>query len=111
MEIDYAVPQLSALAHVGRLAIFRLLVAAGPSGVAAGDIASHVGSPASTTTANLTLLAQASLIGSRREGRSIRYSAHYGAITDLLAFLMQDCCGGRPEICAPLAGLASACRA
>lgn len=108
MEIQTAVANLSALAHEGRLAIFRLLVTAGPEGVAAGDIARHVQSPPSTATANLHILAQAGLIASRREGRSIRYSANFGVMTDLLGFLMADCCGGRPEICAPLAGLSSA---
>lgn len=110
MEIQTAVANLSALAHEGRLSIFRLLVIAGPSGVAAGDIARHVASPPSTTTANLHILAQAGLIASRREGRSILYSANYSAMTDLLGFLMADCCGGRPEICAPLAGFSPVCR-
>lgn len=111
MEIQSAVANLSALAHEGRLSIFRLLVTAGPQGVAAGDIARHVASPPSTTTANLHILAQAGLVTSRRESRSIIYSANYDAMTRLLAFLMQDCCGGHPEICSPLAELpiAAAC--
>ncbi len=108
MESPDAVIRLSALAHEGRLAIFRLLVTAGPDGVPAGDIARHVASPPSTTTANLNILAQAGLIVSRRAGRSILYSADYAAMSGLLGFLMQDCCGGRPEICAPLATAACA---
>jgi ArsR family transcriptional regulator len=108
MEIQTAVVNLSALAHEGRLSIFRLLVTAGPEGVAAGEIARHVASPPSTTTANLNILSQAGLLSSRREGRSIIYAANFGAMSELLAFLMQDCCGGRPEICAPLAALATA---
>lgn len=110
MEITAAVANLSALAHEGRLSIFRLLVAAGPDGVAAGDIARRVGSPPSSTTANLAILTQAGLAASRREGRSVIYSANFDAMTDLLGFLMADCCGGRPEICAPLAGLSTARR-
>lgn len=110
METRTAVTSLSALAHEGRLAIFQLLVAAGPEGVAAGDIALHVASPPSTTTANLNVLSQAGLIASRRLGRSILYSANFDAMTDLLGFLMADCCGGRPEICAPLAGFSPVCR-
>jgi DNA-binding transcriptional ArsR family regulator len=106
MEIKQAADTLSALAHAGRLALFRRLVVAGPAGVAAGDLARHVASPPSTTTANLNILAQAGLAVSRRDGRSIIYSANFSAMTDLLGFLMQDCCDGRPEICAPLAGLA-----
>jgi DNA-binding transcriptional ArsR family regulator len=105
MEIQTAAAVLAALAHEGRLAIFRLLVTAGPEGVAAGDIARHVARPPSTTTANLNVLSQAGLITSRREGRSILYRAHYDHMSNLLDFLMQDCCGGRPEICAPLAAL------
>ena len=110
MEMQSAAATLSALAHEGRLAIFRLLVTAGPEGVAAGDIARHVVSPPSTTTANLNVLSQAGLIASRRDGRSILYSANFGVMTDLLGFLMADCCGGRPEICAPLAGFSPVCR-
>jgi DNA-binding transcriptional ArsR family regulator len=106
MEIKQAADTLSALAHAGRLALFRRLVVAGPAGVAAGALARHVASPPSTTTANLNILAQAGLAVSRRDGRSILYSANFSAMTDLLGFLMQDCCDGRPEICAPLAGLA-----
>ncbi len=102
MEIQTAVINLSALAHEGRLSIFRRLVVAGPQGVAAGDIARHVSSPPSTTTANLHSLLHAGLLTSRREGRSIFYSANYEGMSRLLAFLMQDCCAGRPEICAPL---------
>jgi DNA-binding transcriptional ArsR family regulator len=110
MEIKTAAAGLSALAHEGRLAIFRLLVTAGPDGVAAGDIARHVASPPSTTTANLNVLNHAGLIASRRDGRSVLYSANFGVMTDLLGFLMADCCGGRPEICAPLAGFSPVCR-
>jgi DNA-binding transcriptional ArsR family regulator len=107
MKIQTAVINLSALAHEGRLSIFRRLVVAGPEGIAAGDIARYVASPPSTTTANLHILAQAGLVTSRREGRSIIYSACYDAMRDLLAFLMEDCCSGSPEICAPLVAIAS----
>ena len=102
MEISEAVLPLSALAHEGRLAIFRLLVQAGPEGVAAGDIARRLEVLPNSLSANLNILSHAGLIGSRREGRSIIYSARYAAMTDLLGFLMQDCCGGHREICAPL---------
>jgi len=101
-----AVGALSALAHPGRLEIFRLLVRAGPEGVAAGEIARATGSLANTLSANLSVLAGAGLIGSRREGRSIIYSAAYERMRELLAFLMEDCCGGNAEICAPLAAIA-----
>jgi DNA-binding transcriptional ArsR family regulator len=107
MEKDDAVRALSALAHPGRLDVFRLLVQAGPEGVAAGEIARATGSPQSSLSANLTILANAGLIAARRDGRSIIYRAAYDQMTGLLAFLMEDCCGGKPEICAPLVAAAS----
>ena len=102
MELKAAAENLSALGHEGRLAIFRLLVRAGPPGVAAGEIARRLDMIPNTLSANLNVLSHAGLIGSRREGRSIIYAADYGAMSDLLGFLMQDCCNGAPEICAPL---------
>jgi DNA-binding transcriptional ArsR family regulator len=106
MENLAAVAALSALAHPGRLEVFRLLVRAGPQGVAAGEIARATGSLANTLSANLNLLAGAGLVTSRREGRSIIYAAGYERMRALLAFLMEDCCGGNAEICAPLAAIA-----
>lgn len=105
MELKAAAANLSALGHEGRLAIFRLLVEAGPQGVAAGEIARRMEMLPNTLSANLNVLSHAGLIGSRREGRSILYAADYAAMTGLLGFLMQDCCNGAPEICAPLEGL------
>jgi len=102
MEVKAAAANLSALGHEGRLAIFRLLVQAGPSGVAAGEVARRLDMLPNTLSANLNVLSHAGLIGSRREGRSIIYAADYAAMTGLLGFLMQDCCDGAPEICAPL---------
>jgi DNA-binding transcriptional ArsR family regulator len=102
MESKVAVASLSALGHEGRLAIFRLLVKAGPEGVAAGEIARRLDSLPNTLSANLNVLSHAGLIVSRREGRSIVYSADYAAMSGLLGFLMEDCCDGAPEICAPL---------
>jgi ArsR family transcriptional regulator len=105
MELKAATVTLSALAHEGRLAIFRLLVQAGPSGVAAGEIARRLRIVPNTLSAHLNILSHAGLIGARREGRSIIYAADYAAMSGLLGFLMQDCCHGAPEICAPLEGL------
>ncbi|MBN8830701.1 MAG: helix-turn-helix transcriptional regulator [Sphingomonadales bacterium] len=106
MELKSAVTALSALAHDGRLSVFRLLVQAGGEGVAAGEIARRLDVPPNTLSSNLNILSNAGLIGSRREGRSVIYSARYENMTELLEFLMQDCCGGSPEICAPLADVA-----
>lgn len=86
--------------------MFRLLVKAGPDGMAAGDIARATGSLANTLSANLNVLAGAGLVSSRREGRSIIYSAGYDRMRDLMAFLVRDCCGGNAEICAPLVAIA-----
>jgi len=112
MEIKSAVTSLSALGHEGRLAIYRLLVTAGPAGLAAGEVARRLDMLPNTLSANFNLLGQAGLVTSRREGRSIIYSANYAAMSALLGFLMEDCCGGAPEICAPLTDIltrAAAC--
>jgi DNA-binding transcriptional ArsR family regulator len=106
MEPQAAVAALAALAHPGRLEVFRLLVRTGPEGVAAGEIARATGSLPNTLSANLNVLAGAGLVTSRREGRSIIYAAGYERMRELLAFLMEDCCGGNAEICAPLMAIA-----
>jgi DNA-binding transcriptional ArsR family regulator len=112
METKSGVASLSALAHEGRLSTFRLLVQAGPQGLAAGEVARRLGVLPNTLSASLNVLSHAGLIDSRREGRSIIYSARYDAMRELLAFLMEDCCAGSPEICAPLVAVASqACAA
>jgi DNA-binding transcriptional ArsR family regulator len=105
MELKPAVNMLSALGHEGRLAIFRLLVKAGPVGMAAGDIARTLEVLPNSLSANLNVLSHAGLIGSRREGRSIIYSADYAAMSGLLSFLMEDCCDGAPQICVPLGAI------
>jgi ArsR family transcriptional regulator len=107
MEQDAAVRRLSALAHEGRLSIVRLLVKAGPEGLAAGEIARGLSMLPNTLSANLNVLSHAGLVQSRRDGRSIIYAAHFAAMGELVGFLMEDCCQGRPEVCAPV--LAGAC--
>ena len=109
METTDAVRRLSALAQDARLEVFRLLVKAGPEGLAAGEIARALETAANTTSAQLLILSNASLIRARRDGRSIIYSVDFAAMSDLLIFLTEDCCGGRAEICAPLARVASCC--
>ena len=101
MESAVAIKRLSALAHEGRLAVFRLLVKAGPDGLAAGEIARTLELPPNTLSAQLTVLANAGLTVSRRAGRSIIHSAHYEGMNELLRHLMEDCCQGRPELCCP----------
>lgn len=109
METKAAVAALSALSHEGRLGIFRLLVQVGVDGLPAGEIARRVGVLPNTLSSGLTILSQAGLIASRREGRSIIYTAQYDGMRDLLAFLMEDCCAGSAEICGPLATIARDC--
>lgn len=101
MEVKSAVIALTALAQETRLRIFRLLVQAGPEGIAAGDIAEELDIPAATLTFHLKELSHAGLIDSEREGRSIRYALRVEGIRDLLNYLLHDCCKGRPELCGP----------
>jgi DNA-binding transcriptional ArsR family regulator len=103
MEMKSAVASLSALAHQGRLSVFRMLVQAGHEGIPAGEIARRLDVPPNTLSSNLTILSHASLIDSVRDGRSVIYSARYENMTALLEYLMEDCCGGSTEICASLA--------
>ena len=105
METLNAVGGLAALAHPSRLEVFRLLVRAGAEGMAAGEIARATGSLPNTLSTNLNILAAAGLVASRREGRSIVYTAGYDQMRELLSFLMEDCCAGNPQICAPLTAI------
>jgi ArsR family transcriptional regulator len=109
MKAKQAISALSALAHEGRLAAFRLLIKAGPEGMAAGDVAARLKMPPSSLSTNLLLLSNAGLVSSRRDGRSIIYRADYGAMRDLLGSLIEDCCNGASEICTPLAATLTTC--
>ena len=102
MEMETAVRRLSAIAHEARLEVFRLLVKAGPEGMAAGDIARKTDVAANTLSAQLLILSNAGLVRAKREGRSIIYAVNFEEMRDLLVFLTKDCCGGRAEMCAPL---------
>lgn len=102
MEFETAAARLSALAHPGRLQAFRLLIQAGVMGLPAGEIARRLDVPPSSLSANLNILFHAGLVRSRRQGRSIVYTADYDRMAELLQFLVQDCCGGAPDICSPL---------
>ena len=106
MESDIAIKRLSALAQDSRLAVFRLLVKAGRDGLAAGEIARTLEITPNTLSAQLTILSNANMVTSLREGRSIIYTADYDAMSQLLVYLMEDCCQGRPEVCGPLADVA-----
>ena len=109
MDTQDAVKRLSALAQDSRLEVFRLLVKAGPDGIAAGDIARALKTAANTMSQQLLILSNAGLICARRDGRSIIYAVDFDAMSGLLVFLTEDCCGGRKEVCAPLAAVAKRC--
>jgi len=106
MEKKKAIRQLSALAQDGRLSVFRLLVKTGKKGLSAGEIARRLKVAPNTLSAQFGVLSNAGLVSSRREGRSVIYTVDFDAMGSLLVFLMEDCCEGRPEICAPVANAA-----
>ena len=103
MDINTALDGFEALSQETRLSALRLLVRAGPEGLPAGEIAEALDCRQNTMSAHLKILHAATLIDSRREGRSIIYSANYGAVRDLILFLMDDCCAGSAEVCGPIA--------
>lgn len=109
METNDAIAALSALAQQTRLETFRLLVNREPEGVPAGELARLVDVPQNTMSAHLSVLARAGLVHGERHSRTIVYHAELSALRDLTLFLLQDCCGGRPDVCAPLIDTLSAC--
>jgi ArsR family transcriptional regulator len=107
MEQKEALAALAALAHETRLAVFRLLVEAGPSGLPAGEIAGRIGVPATTLSFHVKELDRARLLRSWRRQRQVFYAADYAGTRALLTFLTRDCCQGHPEICGDLARIAT----
>ncbi len=97
MTNDDAVVNLFALAHPGRLNVFRTIVKAGPDGIAAGKIAESVGIPANTASTHLSILTGAGLLSAYRDGRSIIYRANFSHFSELVGFMVEDCCEGEPE--------------
>ncbi|WP_062762074.1 helix-turn-helix transcriptional regulator [Falsirhodobacter sp. alg1] len=102
MDKNSALDAFAALSQPTRLDVFRLLVKAGGEGMVAGEIGEALGVLQNTMSANLAILVRSGLIRNEREGRSIRYFADMDGMRGLLAFLMEDCCGGRPDLCQPL---------
>jgi DNA-binding transcriptional ArsR family regulator len=112
MDGSDALAAFGALSQPTRLAVFRLLVAHEPDGLAAGDVARQLNVPHNTLSTHLAILARSGLIVAERQSRSIIYRAQLERVRLLAGFLIKDCCGGRPEICAPLmADLAPSCPA
>ena len=110
METNDVIDALSALAQATRLDTFRLLVTREPEGVPAGELARLIGVPQNTMSTHLAILARAGLVSGERQSRSIIYRADLDRFREITLFLLKDCCGGKPEICAPLiADLAPCC--
>lgn len=101
METKLVINALAALAQESRLAAFRLLVQAGPAGMAASKISEALDVPASSLSFHLKELAHAGLIAARQEGRFVIYCAQYDTMNELLSFLTENCCSGNP--CSPAA--------
>jgi ArsR family transcriptional regulator len=102
MESTEAISAFSALSQQTRLDVFRLLIKAGANGLLAGELGEQLDVRQNTMSANLTILLNAGLVRNERQGRTIRYFADFDAMRGLLAFLMEDCCGGRPDLCQPV---------
>lgn len=109
MDDGKAVFSLAALAHVDRLATFRMLVRAGPDGMTAGAIAEALSITPTRMSFHLSALERSGLLRSWREGRFIIYAASYDHMRDLLKFLTEDCCSGNPAICRSLMPPLTAC--
>jgi ArsR family transcriptional regulator len=102
MDKKHALAAFSAISQETRLDVLRLLIQAGASGLPSGEIGERLGVRQNTMSANLAVLLQAGLVRNEREGRSVRYFADIDGVRGLLAFLLEDCCGGQPELCQPV---------
>ena len=102
MDNDNAILALAALAQSTRLDVFRLLVKHEPAGLPAGDIAKAAEVPHNTMSSHLAILTRAGLVTAERKSRSIVYRANLASLEALTLFMLQDCCGGKPELCASL---------
>lgn len=109
MESETAILAFAALAQPTRLEVFRLLVGQEPRGLPAGEIAKALAVPHNTLSSHLGILSRAGLVRAERQSRQIIYRARLEGVRDLAAYLLQDCCGGRPELCAPLIADLSPC--
>lgn len=107
MKTSQAVAGLRALAQDNRLAVYRLLVQAGPQGLAVGELAERLRLPGATLTNHLNILRHAGLVRDERQGRVIRCRADYAQMNALLGFLTENCCAGDTDACAPSSACAS----
>jgi len=109
MDILTATQTFSALAHETRLQVFRLLVEAGTKGLAAGDIANELGVVQNTMSSHLTQLTNNKLILKERSGRHLIYRANYESMSNLITFLLQDCCKGSKDVTDPVSAAIACC--
>ncbi|MEM9754883.1 MAG: metalloregulator ArsR/SmtB family transcription factor [Pseudomonadota bacterium] len=98
MKDEAALAAFSALANPTRLKMVRALVAAGPSGLGAGDLAAKAGASPSRASFHLAAMAEAGLVTAERRARAVVYRADFTALGALVAFVLEDCCGGHPEV-------------
>jgi DNA-binding transcriptional ArsR family regulator len=102
MEPSAATDTFAALAQATRLAAFRLIMRHEPNGLPAGEVARLLEVPQNTMSTHLAILMRAGLISSERVSRTVVYRAEIDRVRELTSFLVNDCCGGRPELCEPL---------
>jgi ArsR family transcriptional regulator len=109
MDITDEILALAALAQTTRLEVFRILVTREPEGVPAGELARLMAVPQNTMSTHLSILARARLVTAERHSRSIIYRANLSHLREIMLFLLKDCCGGHPDVCAPLVADLSLC--
>ncbi|MDC9823980.1 metalloregulator ArsR/SmtB family transcription factor [Devosia sp. ZB163] len=109
MESNDAIDVLVALGQRTRLDAFKLVMRHEPNGLPAGEVARRLEVPQNTMSTHLAVLARAGLISSERHSRSIIYRAEIDKVREIASFLVNDCCGGRPELCEPLVAEFSPC--
>ena len=109
MDIITATQTFAALAHETRLQVFRLLVEAGPDGLVAGDIAKELGVVQNTMSSHLTQLTQNDLIIKERSGRNLIYRVKYESMSNLITFLLHDCCKGSSKVTEPVSAALACC--
>jgi len=107
MEKEDALSALAALGQETRLDVFRLLVRAGKEGMTAGAVSDALDVRPNTLSTHLGALSRSGLVHAERDGRSICYRADLQTMQVLVTYLLQDCCGGNPELCAPIASMAA----
>ena len=109
MDNESVIVALGALAQATRLDAFRLLVRHEPEGLPAGEVAKALDVPQNTMSSHLAILSRSNLVTGERQSRSIIYRANIQAFQALTLFMIQDCCGGHPELCGPIVDNLSPC--